>query len=81
MHRYATGYYLLKENVMNKKENKGGLLSNEQIEQELQRTGADEKEGRGYRGTQDTGDDIVRSLGTDVQQQDGRPPEKLDDES
>jgi hypothetical protein len=65
---------------MSKKENKGGLLSNEQIEQELQRTGADESASRGYRGSQDTGDDIVRDLGTEVQQQNGRPPEQLDDE-
>ena len=66
---------------MSKKENKGGLLSNEQVEQEVQRTGAEEKSARGYRGTQDTGDETVRSLGTEVQQQDGRPPESIDDPS
>ena len=65
---------------MNKKENKGGILSNEQVEQELQRTGANDKDARGYRGMQDTGDQTVRDLGTDVQQQDGRPPENLDEE-
>jgi len=66
---------------MARKENKGGLLSNEQVERELQRTGGNDKDGRGYRGLQDTGDTTVRDLGTQVQQEDGRPPEKLDEES
>jgi hypothetical protein len=65
---------------MAKKENKGGLLSNEQVEQEIKRTGGDDKSGRGYRGTQDTGDTKVRELGTEVQKEDGRPPEPLDDD-
>jgi hypothetical protein len=65
---------------MTRKENKGGLLTNEQVEKELQRTGGDDKSGRGYRGTQDTGDTTVRDLGTEVQREDGRPPESLDDE-
>ncbi len=65
---------------MTRKENKGGLLTNEQVEKELQRTGGDDKGGRGYRGTQDTGDSTVRDLGTEVQREDGRPPEELDDD-
>jgi hypothetical protein len=65
--------------IMAKKENKGGLLSNEQIEKELERTGANEKGDGGYRGMQDTGEDIVRELGTPVQQSDGRPPEQSTD--
>lgn len=65
---------------MARKENKGGQLTNEQVEQELQRTGGNEKSGRGYRGTQDTGDTTVRELGTQVQQEDGRPPEKLEED-
>jgi len=65
---------------MARKENKGGLLTNEQVERELQRTGGEEKGGRGYRGIQDTGDSTVRELGTEVQQEDGRPPEKLEEE-
>ena len=65
---------------MARKENKGGLLTNEQVEQELQRTGGQEKGGRGYRGMQDTGDSTVRELGTQVQQEDGRPPEELDED-
>ena len=65
---------------MARKENKGGLLTNEQVERELQRTGGEEKGGRGYRGIQDTGDSTVRELGTEVQQEDDRPPEKLEEE-
>ena len=61
---------------MAKKENKGGLLNNEQIEKELERTGANESGGRGHRGMQDTGEDIVRDMGTPVQQSNGRPPEE-----
>jgi hypothetical protein len=65
---------------MARKEHKGGQLTNEEIEKELQRTSGDDKSGYGYRGSQDTGDSTVRGLGTDVQQEDGRPPEKLDDD-
>jgi len=64
---------------MARKENEGGLLSNEQVEKEVQRTGGNEKSGRGYRGSQDTGDTTVRDLGTPVQREDGRPPEKLEE--
>jgi hypothetical protein len=53
---------------MAKKENRGGILTNEQIEQELERTSSDT---RGYKGMQDTGDETLRSEGTAVQQRDG----------
>lgn len=57
---------------MAKKENKGGELTNEQIEQDLKAKGVSD-DGRGYRGTQDTGDASVRSIGTEVQKRDGLP--------
>lgn len=45
---------------MTEKENKGGFLSNEQIEKELSRNEAQEKDGRSYVGSQDTGDQKPR---------------------
>jgi hypothetical protein len=42
------------------KENKGGFLSNEQIEKELSRNQPQEKDGRSYVGSQDTGDQKPR---------------------
>ncbi|HVG41443.1 MAG TPA: hypothetical protein VM888_07505 [Chitinophagaceae bacterium] len=62
---------------MAQKENKGGELTNEQIEQDLKAKGAEDKQG-GYKGSQDTGDSIVSTLGTDVQKKDGLPDEELD---
>lgn len=56
---------------MAKKENKGGVLSNEQIEQDNKVKGKTDEKGRSYVGSQDTGDDIVRSLGNEVQRNDG----------
>ena len=55
---------------MNKKERAGGELTNKEVEEDLQRQGAD-REGQGYRGSQDTGDDVVREKGTQTQQEDG----------
>jgi hypothetical protein len=55
---------------MNKKENRGGILKNEQIEQDLKVKANDTD---GYRGMQDTGDQIVREEGTQIQKQDGLP--------
>ena len=60
---------------MAKKENKGGELTNEQIEQDLRAKGVSNQQ-KGYRGTQDTGDESLRSLGTEVQKNDGRPKEE-----
>jgi hypothetical protein len=64
---------------MAKKENKGGNLSNEDVEKELHIRGGGEKEGHSYRGVQDTGDATVRSIGTDVQRSDGLAPADLED--
>ena len=60
-----------KKNFMASKERKGGLLKNEDVEQELERTGAQKQEGQTYRGGQATGDKVVREKGTEVQQEDG----------
>lgn len=54
------------------KENKGGLLSNEQVEKDLEVRGGDNTPG-GYHGSQDTGDGGKREEGTPVQQKDGAP--------
>lgn len=62
---------------MARKENKGGNLRNEDIERELRTRGAEEKTGRRYAGSQDTGDDTVRPMGTEVQRNDGLAPEDL----
>jgi hypothetical protein len=55
---------------MNKKERKGGELTNKEVEESLQQEGTD-RNGTGYHGSQDTGDDVVREKGTATQQQDG----------
>lgn len=60
---------------MAKKEKRGGILHNEDVEKELRTRGGGEKEGSSYRGSQDTGDDTVRGLGTPVQRNDGLAPE------
>lgn len=62
---------------MARKENKGGILHNEDIEQELRTRGGEDQSGRSYRGSQDTGDDTVRPLGTAVQRNDGLAAEDL----
>ena len=65
---------------MAKKENKGGNLSNEDVEKELSLRGVPNKSGRSYVGSQDTGDQTVRPLGTAVQRRDGLAPEDLSGE-
>jgi hypothetical protein len=56
---------------MANKENKGGLLSNEQLEQDnIVKGKTNENEG-GYRGTQDTGDAKISGLGTEIQKNEG----------
>jgi hypothetical protein len=64
---------------MSQKENRGGLLSNEQIEQDLKAKG---KTGtsNGYVGSQDTGDDGLRQMGTNVQKRDGQPEDESETE-
>jgi hypothetical protein len=60
---------------MAKKENKGGVLTNEQVERDLEAKGRTPDNQNAYTGMQDTGDKTVRHLGNDVQRADGRPPE------
>jgi hypothetical protein len=48
------------KHTMAEKENKGGFLSNEQIEKELSRNENQDKSGRSYVGSQDTGDQKPR---------------------
>ena len=55
---------------MAKKENKGGLLTPEQIEKDNAVKGKT-TEGGHYQGSQDTGDNKVRGHGSEVQQNDG----------
>jgi hypothetical protein len=63
---------------MARKENKGGALTNEQVEQDLKAKGRNPEGNQAYSGAQDTGEKTVRHLGTDVQRADGRP---LDEEN
>ncbi|MBB1283187.1 hypothetical protein HRH25_02295 [Flavisolibacter sp. BT320] len=63
---------------MARKENKGGALTNEQVEQDLKAKGRNPEGNQAYTGAQDTGEKTVRHLGTDVQGADGRP---LDEEN
>ena len=57
---------------MANKENKGGFVTNDQVEQDLKARGKTDQQG-GYQGLQDTGDDGVRALGTEVQKANGLP--------
>ncbi len=58
---------------MASKENKGGILTNEQVEQDLKAKGHAPEDKEAYIGSQDTGDKKVRHLGNEVQRADGRP--------
>ena len=58
---------------MAKKENKGGVLKNDQVEQDLKAKGKAAQDSEAYIGSQDTGDREVRQLGNEVQRADGRP--------
>jgi hypothetical protein len=58
---------------MASKENKGGFLKNDQIEQDLKAKGKASEGNEAYIGSQDIGDSEVRHLGNDVQQRDGLP--------
>ena len=64
---------------MAEKENRGGNLSNQQVEEDNRVKGKSEG-ARTYIGSQDTGDSVVRERGTEVQQQDGNPPDHLKEE-
>lgn len=71
----ALFFHIASIKIMASKERKGGLLKNQDIERELERTGANNNEGQAYRGSQDNGDQKVRELGTEVQQRDGADEE------
>ena len=64
---------------MTSKENKGGFLSNEQLEQDQRVKGTSGSEEHPYHGSQDTGDRVPRDKGTEVQQRDGYTPEDEQD--
>ncbi|MDQ3277844.1 MAG: hypothetical protein M3Q06_05935 [Bacteroidota bacterium] len=66
---------------MAKKENKGGTLTNEQVEQDLKAKGRSTGDNVPYAGEQDTGDQTIRHLGNDVQKADGRPLTEESEES
>ena len=55
---------------MSNKENKGGFLSNSQIEEDNK---VKDKQPSAYEGAQDTGDKAVRQMGNEVQQRNGLP--------
>ncbi|HEU4904327.1 MAG TPA: hypothetical protein VFT06_16085 [Flavisolibacter sp.] len=61
---------------MASKENKGGILKNDQVEQDLKAKGKTPEANETYRGAQDTGDRNVRHMGNEVQKADGRPAEE-----
>jgi len=63
---------------MARKENKGGRLTNEQVEQDNKVKGKADGQERSYIGAQDTGDSIVRRFGDDVQRREGLPEKKED---
>lgn len=58
-----------------RKERKGGELSNEDIEKELERKGLKDEHAHTYIGSQDTGDQTKRDMGNDIQKRDGDPPD------
>ena len=58
---------------MARKENKGGILTNEQVEQDLKAKQKADAGSETYVGSQDNGEKTVRHLGNDVQRADGRP--------
>jgi len=66
---------------MAKKENKGGTLTNEQVERDLKAKGRATGDDVPYAGAQDTGDKTVRHLGNDVQKADGLPPDAESEET
>lgn len=65
---------------MAQKENKGGILKNDQIEEDLNAKVKLPESANAYRGAQDNGDSMVRPLGNAVQRADGRPPDEIGEE-
>jgi hypothetical protein len=64
---------------MTEKENKGGVLRNDQVEQDLKAKGVPENQTHPFRGSQDTGDFMPRQEGSETQQRDGFLPEDEQD--
>ena len=62
---------------MASKENKGGILTSSQIEEDNRVKG---KQEGAYEGAQDTGDKTVRQRGNDVQKRDGLPEDEESEE-
>lgn len=62
---------------MARKEHKGGILTNEEIDRDNNAKGRDEKNNPGYSGMQDTGDQKIREKGGDVQKTGGPMDEKV----
>jgi len=56
---------------MAQKENKGGVLTSDQIEQDLKIKGKTNESETGHVGLQDTGDTTVPQFGSEVQRNDG----------
>jgi hypothetical protein len=56
---------------MAKKEHKGGILTNEEVERDNRAKGKDAKGNPGYSGMQDTGDQKIRGKGSKAQKNDG----------
>lgn len=67
--------------IMAHKENKGGILKNDEVEQDLRAKGKSSENAETYIGSQDTGDEEIRQLGNDVQKRDGRPKEEKNGEN
>ncbi|MEI6949687.1 hypothetical protein V9K67_21045 [Paraflavisolibacter sp. H34] len=55
---------------------RSGTLTNEEVEQDLKARGLGGDDAHTYRGSQDTGEQTVRSYGTSVQKGDGFPPDE-----
>ena len=62
---------------MARKEHKGGILSNEEVERDNRAKGKNADNNPGYSGIQDTGDQKVRGTGNEVQKNDGLPPDSI----
>ena len=62
---------------MAEKENKGGILTNAQIEEDNKAKG---KQEGAYEGAQDTGDKAIRHRGNEVQRRDGLPEDEKSEE-
>ena len=68
----------IKYKIMAHKENKGGVLTNQQIEDDLKAKGKTNESETGHVGLQDTGDSTVRKFGTEVQRNEGIDEDEKD---